>query len=712
MSLSSRILLGLLLGLVCGVFFGEPVEFVGVAGDAFILLLQMTVLPYVAASLMVGLGSLRYEQAVSLARHAGVFLGLLWAIGLTVVVLMPLAYPDWKAASFFSTTLVEQRPPFNFLQLFIPANPFRSLADNLVPAVVVFSAALGLALIAVERKDGLLRGLGSLTDALSRVAGFVMKLAPFGVFAIAARAGATLDLQALQGLQVYVAVMLSVALVMIFWVMPGLVVVLTPFRYRDVFGSTREALITAFATGNLFVVLPTLAERSKDLLRQLSDGDEAERVVDVVVPTSFNVPSMGKLLSMSFILFAGWMTGYAIPVSQYPAFITSGLASFFGSTMVAIPFLLDLFRIPADTFELFVIADSVIVSRFGALAAAMFVLSLTLLSASASLGRIEVRAPRVLSYAGASAVLIALSIGGVRLGFEALGREYEGYRIFIQRGLLEGEADARVLAAPPDPLPEEPAAASTLDRIAARGLLRVGYFRDRLPYAFVNDASELVGFDVELLYRLARDLGVELEFVKVDREEAPALLAKGYLDLTTSVPVTPKGMRRVRFPISHLDETVAFVVRDYRSEDFSCREAVKALEDLRIGVGRIAYYQEKVRRYLPDAEIVEVESPRPFFRGETELDAVVMGAAQGSAWSLIYPAYTVAIPHPDVLGVPMAYPVALGDEAMADFLDRWLELKERDRTIDDLFAYWIEGKDLAKRKKRWSVIRDVLHWVD
>ena len=57
----------------------------------------------------------------------------LWAIALVFAFLIPLAFPDVETASFFSTTLLERRPPFNFVDLYIPSNPFYSLANNVVP---------------------------------------------------------------------------------------------------------------------------------------------------------------------------------------------------------------------------------------------------------------------------------------------------------------------------------------------------------------------------------------------------------------------------------------------------------------------------------------------------------------------------------------------------------------------------------------------------
>ncbi len=47
---------------------------------------------------------------------------------------------------------------------------------------------------------------------------------------------------------------------------------------------------------------------------------------------------------------------------------------------------------------------------------------------------------------------------------------------------------------------------------------------------------------------------------------------------------------------------------------------------------------------------------------------------------------------------------------MADFLSAWILLRQKDRTVERLFAYWIEGKSPSARKQRWSVLRDVLGW--
>ena len=72
--------------------------------------------------------------------------------GAVVLFLTPLAFPPAESASFFSTSLVEPPKPVNFLDLYIPSNPFKSMADNVVPAVVLFCILCGVALIGIKDK--------------------------------------------------------------------------------------------------------------------------------------------------------------------------------------------------------------------------------------------------------------------------------------------------------------------------------------------------------------------------------------------------------------------------------------------------------------------------------------------------------------------------------------------------------------------------------
>src|SRR5512132_1172556 len=168
MSSSTKILMGLVCGVLVGLFFGEQAGALKVVADGFVKLLQMMVLPYITISIITSLGTLDYDQVKTLGLRAGAVVVALWCVALIFAFLMPLAFPATETATFFSTTLVERRPPFNFVDLFIPSNPFYSLANNIVPAVVLFSVFVGVGLIGVERKPTLIGGLNVIKEALSR----------------------------------------------------------------------------------------------------------------------------------------------------------------------------------------------------------------------------------------------------------------------------------------------------------------------------------------------------------------------------------------------------------------------------------------------------------------------------------------------------------------------------------------------------------------
>jgi Na+/H+-dicarboxylate symporter len=252
----------------------------------------MMVLPYITISIIASLGTLGYDQVKTLGLRAGAVLLGLWCCALIFTFLIPLAFPATETASFFSTTLVERRPPFNFVDLFIPSNPFYSLANNIVPAVVLFSVFLGVALVGVERKQALLDVFAIAKEALSSATRFVVRLTPYGIFAIAANTAGTLNLEQLARIQVYLITYVIVALLIALWVLPGLVSALTPFSYREVLGPTRDALITAFMAADLFIVLPILIQACKELLERHRLVDETTRTLpDVIVPTSSISPT-------------------------------------------------------------------------------------------------------------------------------------------------------------------------------------------------------------------------------------------------------------------------------------------------------------------------------------------------------------------------------------------------------------------------------------
>jgi hypothetical protein len=60
----------------------------------------------------------------------------------------------------------------------------------------------------------------------------------------------------------------------------------------------------------------------------------------------------------------------------------------------------------------------------------------------------------------------------------------------------------------------------------------------------------------------------------------------------------------------------------------------------------------------------------------------------------------------------VAYPVGRGDGEFEDFMKHWIELKRGSGDIDRIYNHWILGKGSERVGPRWSIIRDVLGWVE
>ncbi|MBW2315584.1 MAG: cation:dicarboxylase symporter family transporter [Deltaproteobacteria bacterium] len=718
MTLSSRILFALILGVGAGLFFGEPMGALAVAGDAFVRLLQMTVLPYVMVSLVAGLGHLDYAEARSLSLRGGLILVLLWAVSFAMAASMALVFPSIESASFFSSSLTEPSPQVDFLGLYIPSNPFHSLANNVVPAVVLFSICLGAAVIGVEGKASLVRGLDTLGAALLRVTDFVVRLTPFGVFAIGASAAGTMTVDEFEKVQVYLLSYIVFSLILTFWLLPGLVSALTTIRHRDVIWLTRDALVTAFATGSVFVVIPLLAERSRELLQRYElETEDSTALINVIIPVSNSFPHAAKVLTLSFVIFAGWFADTPIPLSQYPILAASGIASSFASANVAIPFLLDLMRLPHDLFQLF-IATGVLNARFGTLLAAMHVLVLSLLGVCALTGSLRLRWGRLVRFGVTTLAVVALALLGTRLLLATIVDDtYNDDQIVWTMHLTRDTVPVVVHADPPA-TPAVGPVGTRLSTILERGVLRVGYRPEgALPMNFRNAEGERVGLDVEMAHSLARGLGVSLEFVPVSSKFGANFgdaLASGYCDIVMSrAPLTLANVGVFEYSQPYLDLTIGFIVRDHRRTDFLDRERLAQREDMTIAMPDAPYYRTRIARLLPGPELVTVTGMEEFLADESgRFDGMVFVAELASAWTLLRPEFTTVVPEPPLQGVPMAYPLPLGETAWKNVVDNWIVLKRGDGTIDQLYDHWILGRTAKDPVPRWSVARDVLGWMD
>ena len=711
MSLSARILVGLGAGLLTGLFFGEPAAILQPAADAYIRLMQMTVLPYLITSLVVAFGQLEADEAKRLALRGGLLLLIVWAFTALVLVLMPLTFPAYDSASFFSSSLVEPRQSFSLTEIYFTSNPFASLSQNVVPAVVLFSCLIGIGLIGMQDRESLLGPLRTWNKAIVRITGFVINLTPYGVFAIGAVTAGTMDPQTLTRLEVYFIAFAVAALLLAFVILPFLVTAVTPFRYREVAGIARDALLTAFVANSAFIVLPILVERSKKLLEQHGLLDEnSDSAAEVLIPVMFNFPNAGKLLTLLFVPFAAWLAGAPLAGGDYGSLLAAGIPSYFAKAQVALPFLLDLFGLPHDLFQLY-IPTTIITGKFDSLLTAMNLLVFALLGAGALSGFLVFQRARLLRAAAGIAGSLVVAVFALRVFFGfAIDTDYHMDEALQQMHKSTRAAEAVVhRELPPADALSRP---GSLAHARERGSLRIGYDPNNLPMSFFNADGELVGFEVELSEQLAVALKLRPEFVPVSWPEMPRLLAEGVIDIMPGVWYRPYWFSSLALTDPYFTGTIGLSTRDERRHDFDTLEKIREQRGLKIGVPldttQIAYSLE---HYFggTDAEFVTIEFWAPYFEGQhPEVDAFLLPAEHASGWTLLHPEYSVVVPQPNPIRIPTAFGVALGSDDLTQVINEWIVYADNAGIIDRAHAYWITGQGAQNKQPRWSILHNVL----
>lgn len=691
--LSARIIVAMALGLIIGGLGTSLFSTVDHLANAFVMLLQMTALPYISLSLMVGIGSLSAHKAKGALKSSLLWLLALITLTLGFILLAPLSFPNWQTAEFYSANTVKVSQEFNLIELFIPSNPFNAFANAIIPSVVLFSVFIGVGLMPIKNKRQTLSVLSSLQQSVSNISNLVMRFAPIGVFCIGWRAASTLDASQLDGLMIYVASALVLVVLLSFVVFPALLAMVTPFSYRAILKASREAMITAFATGSFFVVIPIIVEKTKQLIAaHYPQTTNADKISEVIVPISFSLPVGGKLLALLFVLFAAWFSGAYISFEDYLQLIVIGIPQLFGTSTLAMQNLLELFNVSSSMFDFFIVAENLAVGRLSALLSVTFASCLPLLIATSMAKAFRLKKDMLIKNIAIIPALSIVAFISLKFAFSSISYQYQGYNKFIKRDFIMEEVKSHYLSEPEVNSSTIQPFTGVLERIKQRGFIRVGYFRDDLPYSFHNHEGKLVGFDIEIMNQLAIDLNVEIEFVKIFHDQAKPLLASGYLDITSGVPVIPDNMAQFTLTMPYSTQNIAIVVKDQRRAEFTEWENITQREDLTLGIPETFFYKKAIARNFTHGKAWQISTPRLFFKEEfAHIDAMVFGAAASSAWTLLNPDYTVVVPKPELPPLYMAFPINKNDHAFELFMRNWISMKQQSKTIDKLFNYWIKG---------------------
>ncbi len=286
MSQPTRILLALAAGLALGMFslglgpawversiaIAEPI------GGMWLNALRMTIVPLVVSLLVTGIAA--SAQAMRAGRLAGramvLFVVLLWASALVAALLTPLILdvfplPAESIAALrealSGSTAVGQAPGFaEFLQSIVPSNPIAAAAEEAILPLILFTLVFAFALTRLPEapREQLVGFFRAIADTMLVIVGWVLWIAPIGVFALGYVVGARAGGEAFGALLHYVLVVTAVGMViwLAAWPLAMIGGRLSFTRFTRAIAASQAV---AFSTQSSLATLPAMLNAARKL---------------------------------------------------------------------------------------------------------------------------------------------------------------------------------------------------------------------------------------------------------------------------------------------------------------------------------------------------------------------------------------------------------------------------------------------------------------
>jgi ABC-type amino acid transport substrate-binding protein len=247
-----------------------------------------------------------------------------------------------------------------------------------------------------------------------------------------------------------------------------------------------------------------------------------------------------------------------------------------------------------------------------------------------------------------------------------------------------------------------------LARILNRGALRVGYEAHAIPFCYLNNDGELVGYDVAYAYQLAKDLDVKLELVPVKYDQMGEDLTSGYCDIVMSaIVINEHRIMNMQFTEAYLEDSNALIIPTKNLEKYRTLEDVEKNPNFKIGIS--GAYKEVAATHFPHLPVVEGNIDDLALN---KFDGYLWAELQSYIWCLTNPNFTTLTYHGQLGKKYFAYPMTLNAQQFVYFANEWLFLKQEQGFAYRQRQYWFLGKEYNPKAKRWSILRDVLHWVE
>ena len=291
----NQILIAIILGVFVGLLLGPKAAHIKIVGDMFIRLLKMIIIPLILASMVAGIvsiGNVRKLGAIGLRTFIYYTVTTILAV-VVGLVLVNLIRPGTGIEVEQTVDASERQAPsvVSIVEDIIPENLFAAMAKDKVLSIIFFSLLLGVAISSVgEKGRGLATIFESFNSVMMKITGWIMRLAPFGVFALMAHTVGTLGLGVMRPLAVYmVTVIIGLGFHAIV-TLPTLLFIFgrySPVRFiKDVF----SAVATAFSTASSAATLPITMECVEE------NAGVSNKVASFVLPLGATVNMDGTAL--------------------------------------------------------------------------------------------------------------------------------------------------------------------------------------------------------------------------------------------------------------------------------------------------------------------------------------------------------------------------------------------------------------------------------
>jgi polar amino acid transport system substrate-binding protein len=235
---------------------------------------------------------------------------------------------------------------------------------------------------------------------------------------------------------------------------------------------------------------------------------------------------------------------------------------------------------------------------------------------------------------------------------------------------------------------------STIDQIQKRGKIRVGMSTFK-PWAMKDKTGQLIGFEIDVATRLAKDMDVEVEFVPTKWAGIiPALLTGKFDVIIGGMGILPKRNLKVNFTVPY----------DYSGMSMAAHKTkaagMNSLADFNqpgvIITARLGSTAElAARKYMPKAQL------RLFDDESQVVQEVVSGRVHALVASAPLPAFQ-AIKYADVLFMPLkenftkepiGFALRRGDVDTLNFFNNWIRVVDAEGWLKERKHYWFGTKD-------------------